>query len=197
LAENAEMVVLWGANFVSQANTTKYVADAKARGAKIVCIDVRKTEAMAVAETKLVLRPGSDAALALAMMHVLIRDGLTDPGFIAEHTVGFDDLAPHVAHFTPEWAAAETGLMAEQIEGFARAYGTTRPATIVAGGSSLHKGRNSWLAARAIACLPALVGDYGVPGGGMGPRHGVHATGRGLNDVTARERRAKPQTVPG
>ena len=196
LGENAEMIVLWGANFTSQANSTKYVADAKARGAKIVCIDVRRTEAMAMADVKLVIRPGTDVALALAVMHVLIRDGLTDADFIAEHTVGFSDLKPHINSFTPDWAAAETGLSAEAIEDFARAYGTTRPATIVAGGSSLHKGRNSWLAARAIGCLPALVGDYGVPGGGMGPRHGVHATGRGLGDVTARDRRAAPQTIP-
>ena len=196
MAENAAMVILWGANFTSQKNTSPYVVAARERGAKIVVIDVRRTEAMAMADEKIVLRPGSDTALALAMAHVILRDGLADEGFLAEHTVGAAEFRDHVRQYTPEWAAAETGLEADRIEALARAYGTTRPATIVAGGSSLHKGRNAWHAARAIACLPALVGDYGVPGGGFGTRHGVHSHGRGLGDIKAADRRRPGPVVP-
>ncbi len=87
------------------------------------------------------------------------------------------------ASTTPEWAAAETGLEAGVIIALARRFAATKAATIVAGGSSMHKSGNGWKAARAIACLPAVTGAYGQPGGGMGVRHGVHSHGRKLNSL--------------
>ena len=196
MGANSEMIVLWGANSPSQANTIPHVDAAKRRGAKIVVVDVRRTEASALADEMLIVRPGSDASLALAMMHVVIGEGLLDRAFIEAHTIGFDALADHVRRFTPDWAAAETGVPAERIVALARAYAASQPAMIVVGGSSIHKGPNTWRAARAIACLPALVGAYGKPGGGIGPRHGARSHGAGFADVTAGDRRPPGRYVP-
>jgi anaerobic selenocysteine-containing dehydrogenase len=196
LGANAQMVILWGANTVSQANTIRHVEQAKRRGARVVVIDVRRTEASALADEVILLRPGSDAALALAMMQVIITDDSYDHGFVADHTLGFDALKAHIDPMTPDWAEAQTGVPAAQITALARSYAATRPAMIVMGGSSLHKGDNSWHAARAIACLPALTGDYGRPGGGLGPRHGGRSHGVGFNDISAPERRLPGPYIP-
>ncbi len=196
MGAHSEMIVLWGANSPSQANTVRHVDEAKRRGARIVVVDVRRTEASALAHETLLVRPGSDTALALAMMHVIVAEGRHDAAFLAAHAVGFEDLAAALPNYTPEWAARETGLPAGRIVEFARAYAATRPAMIVLGGSSLHKGRNLWRAARAISCLPALVGDYGVPGGGLGPRHGARAHGAAFADITAADRRPAGSHVP-
>ena len=196
MGANSEMIVLWGANTVSQANTIKHVEPAKRRGAKIVVIDVRRTEASALADEVVLVRPGSDTALALAMMHVIIAEGLHDSAFVVDQTIGFDDLAQHVRQYTPEWAASQTGVPAEEITALARSYATTKPAMIVIGGSSLHKGGNSWTAARAISCLPALTGNFGKPGGGIGPRHGARSHGAGFADITAADRRPAGNYVP-
>jgi anaerobic selenocysteine-containing dehydrogenase len=125
-------------------------------------------------------------------MHVLCSERLYDAAFVAKHTVGFERLAEHVQAFTPEWAANITGIEPQRIAALARLYAGTRPAMIVLGGSSMHKGANGWQAARAIACLPGLTGNIGLPGGGFGPRHGSHAHGRGLGDIRAPERRRTP-----
>jgi len=101
-------------------------------------------------------------------MHVIITERLYDPTFIKAHTSGFEELSAHVLPFTPAWGAEKTGLDASQIISFAKAYASTRPAMILLGGSSMHKGGNGFQAARAISCLPALIGDIGLPGGGLG-----------------------------
>lgn len=196
MGQHSNLVVFWGANSVSQANTFKHVLSLKERGAKIVVIDVRKTEATAFADETLVLRPGSDTALALAVMHVMIKEGLYDQDFVSAHTIGFDDLKDHVIQFTPHWAAAQTGLSVETIEAFARQYALTDPAMIVLGGSSVHKGENTWTAARAISCLPALSGNFAKPGGGLGPRHGARSHGAGFVDITATDKRLAGRYVP-
>ncbi len=139
LGAHASLVVLWGANLASQPNTARHLVEARRRGARVVTIDVRRTEAAAQSDEVLILRPGTDAALALGIMHVLINEGLHDREFVARHTVGFDALAAHVAPHTPEWAAAVTGVDAAAIVALARRYATSRPAMIVLGGSSMHK----------------------------------------------------------
>jgi anaerobic selenocysteine-containing dehydrogenase len=120
-------------------------------------------------------------------MHVIITERLYDPAFVEAHTTGFEELSAHVLPFTPAWAAEQTGLEASQIVSLARAYASVRPAMILLGGSSMHKGANGWHAARAISCLPALTGDFGLPGGGLGPRHGAQSAG--LRNLSAPERR--------
>ena len=200
LGAHAQMVLLWGANVASQPNTGRHLAAARRRGALVVTIDVRETEAARQSDEVIVLKPGTDAALALAMMHVIVAENLHDRAFVEHHTVGFDELAAHVRDHTPEWAAAITGVSAERIVALARRYATTRPAMIVTGGSSMYKGTAGWQASRAIACLPALTGHLGIAGGGLGPRHGAgtHFTSitedsRGPPGATCRTRcRASP-----
>ncbi|MFZ1060065.1 MAG: molybdopterin-dependent oxidoreductase, partial [Candidatus Rokuibacteriota bacterium] len=196
MGAHAALILLWGANLASQPNTGRHLAAAKRRGAHIVTIDVRETEAAAQSDEVLLLRPGTDAALALGMMHVIVAEGLYDREFVARHTVGFDRLAAHVREHTPEWAAAVTGVPVERIGALARRYATTRPAMILLGGSSMHKGANGWQGGRAVACLPALTGNLGVPGGGLGPRHGSAAHGQALASVVALDRRPPGDYVP-
>ena len=130
------------------------------------------------------------------MMHVIVAEGLVDRPFVAGHTVGFDELAAHVRAHSPAWAAEVTGLPAERIVAFARRYATTRPAMILLGGSSMHKGIGSWTGARAIGCLPALTGNVGIAGGGFGPRHGGATHGQGLANIGADERRPTRGRIP-
>lgn len=195
LARNSELVLLWGANFASQANTAPRVLAARKRGAKVIAIDVRRTDTFKHADQGFVVRPGTDAALALGMMHVIIGERRYDASFVAEHTVGFEDLAAHVRQFTPEWAAAETGLAAAEIVELARLYAASKRSIIVAGGSSMHKSGNSWHAARAMACLPALTGSLGQPGAGMGPRHSAAPHGMARNSIVPPDRKAPEQTM--
>ena len=194
MAENSRLIVLWGANISSQPNTARHIVAARRRGARIVTIDVRRTEAAAQSDDLLLIRPGSDAALALAVMHVIIAEKLHDVAFVETHTTGFAELSAHVSSFTPSWAAEQTGLSADQIVSFARLYGSTRPGMIVLGGSSMHKGDNGWQAARAVSCLPALTGDFGRPGGGLGPRHG--AVSHGLANLNANVARSPGNYIP-
>jgi anaerobic selenocysteine-containing dehydrogenase len=196
MGQHAAQIVLWGANLASQPNTARHVIAAKRRGAEIITIDVRRTEAAERSHQVFMVRPGTDAALALGMMHVIITEELYDRAFVAQHTFGFDELAAHVRAYDPAWAAAVTGIEAERIVALARRYAGTRPAMIVLGGSSLHKGANSWLASRAISCLPALTGNLGVPGGGFGPRHGSTSHGQALNSITADDRRRPGRYIP-
>ncbi|MBR0773643.1 molybdopterin-dependent oxidoreductase [Bradyrhizobium diazoefficiens] len=187
MAANSNMIVLWGANISSQPNTARHIVAARRRGARVVTIDVRRTEAAAQSDEVLLIRPGSDTALALAVMQIIVTEKLYDAAFVEAHTIGFAELSSHVLPFTPAWASAETGLDEDRIASFARAYASTRPAMILLGGSSMHKSANGWHAARAISCLPALTGNFGVAGGGLGPRHGAHSVAlRNLNAGLAR-----------
>jgi anaerobic selenocysteine-containing dehydrogenase len=196
MGQHANLILLWGANLTSQPNTARHLLAAKRRGAYVVTIDIRNTEAAAQSDEVLCIRPGTDAALALAMMHVIIGEGLYDPAFVAEHTVGFDALAAHVQAYSPTWAAEITGIGPERIAALARRYATTRPAMIVIGGSSMHKGANGWQGGRAVACLPALTGDLGIPGGGLGPRHGSSSHGQALASIVPTAGRPLGNYIP-
>lgn len=191
MGDNSQLVLLWGANFASQPNTARHIVQARKRGARIITIDVRESEAAAQSDEVFVIRPGTDAALALAMMNVIIGEHLYDENFVADHTIGFTDLTQHIEQYTPEWAADITGIAADRIIDLARMYAATKPAMILLGGSSMHKGDNGWSAARAVSCLPGLTGNLGIAGGGMGPRHGamVHAAG----NITAVEHARQPK----
>jgi anaerobic selenocysteine-containing dehydrogenase len=189
MGANAELILLWGANFASQPTTAPHVVAARKRGAHVVAIDVRRSEAFAQADETYLIRPGTDAALALAMIHVVIGEGLYDTAFVAAHTDGFTALTDHVVQYTPEWAAGETGIPAEAIRELARRYASTKRSMILLGGSSMHKSANGWLAGRAVGCLPALTGALGRAGGGFGVRHGARSTGAGLGNIAGAELR--------
>jgi anaerobic selenocysteine-containing dehydrogenase len=196
MGQHANLIVMWGANLASQPNTSRHLIAAKRRGAYVITVDVRDAESAAQSDEVLQLRPGTDTALALALMHVIIAENLYDHAFVAQHTVGFEALQAHVQSYTPGWAAGVTGLPAERIVALARRYATTRPAMIVLGGSSMHKGANSWHAGRAIACLPALTGNLGIPGSGFGPRHGSSSHGQALANIVADHRRPAGDYIP-
>ena len=196
MGEHSQLIILWAANLASQPNTSRHLMAAKRRGAQVITIDVRRTEAAAQSDEVLILRPGTDTALALGMMHVICTEQRHDAAFVAAHTVGFERLAAHVQGCTPAWAAGITGIPPERIVALARRYAGTRPSMIVLGGSSMHKGANGWQAGRAIACLPALTGNVGIAGGGFGPRHGSAAHGRGLGSIIEPRRRVPGAVIP-
>src|SRR5881398_1999901 len=196
MGAHSALLVLWGANLASQPNTARHVAAARRRGARVVTIDVRETEAAAQSHEVLILRPGTDTALALAMMNVIVAEQLYDRDFIERYTVGFEALAGHVARHSPAWASEITGIPADRIVALARRYATTRPSMIVLGGSSMHKGANSWQAGRAIACLPALTGNLGIAGGGFGPRHGSSSHSQALANIAADHKRPPGDYIP-
>lgn len=196
VGENSNLIILWGANLASQPTTTPHLIKARKRGARVVTIDVRRTEAVQHSDEFFLIRPGTDAALALAMANVLLTEGLVDGNFIEQHTVGFAEFAESLRDKTPEWAAPITGLAAEQIRELARLYGTRKPGNIILGGASMFKSRNGWYSARAVSCLPALTGQLGVAGGGLGPRHRAYIKGETLAGIAGRELRPEGNYLP-
>jgi anaerobic selenocysteine-containing dehydrogenase len=162
----ADLVVLWGINAAySTVNVMTLVKQARARGAWVVAIDPYRTPTVEQADEHLAVRPGSDGALALAVMHVLIAEGLVDRDYIARATLGFDQLAEHVKQYAPDVVEPIVGLPAETIVAFARRYGRSARAFIRIGiGISRHD--NGGMTCRTLACLPALTGAYADPHGG-------------------------------
>jgi len=163
---NADVVVLWGINAAySHINLMTLVKRARRRGAFVICIDPYRTQTARHADWHLMPRPGTDGALALGMMAVLIREGLLDRDYIERATIGFPALAAHVGQYDPERVGRITGLEADAIVALARRYGGTRAAFIRVGiGLSRHD--NGGMTVRTIACLPALTGAYAHPAGG-------------------------------
>ncbi|MCC7371811.1 MAG: molybdopterin-dependent oxidoreductase [Chloroflexi bacterium] len=196
MAAHAETVIMWGANVASQPTTAPHLIAARERGATVVAIDVRRTETARHADRMLVIKPGTDAALALGMMQIIVEEGLEDRAFLAEHTVGWERLAPTLGRHTPAWTAAITGLDEDTIRWLARRYATSKPACIVLGGASIFKHRGGWQVSRAISCLPALTGQYGIPGGGLGPRHRGGTHGEGPADITMPHLRPPGEYIP-
>jgi anaerobic selenocysteine-containing dehydrogenase len=196
MGQHAELIILWGANLTSQPNTARHLLAAKRRGAYVVTIDVRDTEAAAQSDEVVKIRPGTDTALALGIMHVIIGEGRYSQDFVAHHTLGFDALTAHVRDCSPAWAAGITGVPAAQIVALSRRYASTRPAMILVGGSSMHKAANGWQGGRAIACLPALTGNLGLPGAGLGPRHGSTSHGQALASIVPTTPRPPGTYIP-
>jgi anaerobic selenocysteine-containing dehydrogenase len=162
----SDLVVLWGINAAySSINVMTLVKQARAHGAYVVCLDPYRTPTAEQADEHLMVRPGTDAALALAMMHVLIAEGLIDRAYVERATLGFDELARHVRELTPAWAAKITGLSAEAIVAFARRYGAT-PRSFIRIGIGISRHDNGGMTCRTLACLPALTGAYADPHGG-------------------------------
>jgi len=196
MAANSRTILFWGANIASHPTTAPHLVEARKRGARIVHIDCRRCEVSRHADEVILIRPGTDAALALAMAKVIISEGLTDSTFLTQHTLGFEAFAEHVNPFTPEWAAPITGLASEHIRHLARLYATQTPAMIVLGGSSMFKHQSGWEASRAIACLPALTGQLGIAGGGLGPRHRAFTHADGYADLQAADKRPPGNYIP-
>jgi anaerobic selenocysteine-containing dehydrogenase len=163
----SDLIVVWGGNPVStQVNAMIHIAKArKQRGAKLVVVDVYSTPTVEAADIGLVLRPGTDGALALAMMHVLLKEGFADRDYLARHTDFGPDIEAHLADKTPQWASAITGLPVAEIVAFARLYGSTKRSFLRLG-FGFTRSRNGSPAMHAVSCLPAVTGAWQHPGGG-------------------------------
>ena len=163
----SDLIVVWGGNPVStQVNVMTHVSRArKTRGAKLAVVDPYRTGTAEVADIHLAPRPGTDGALAAAMIHVLLRDDLADRDYLARYTDWGEDLEQHFAARDPGWASAITGLSVEEIESFARLYGETERSFIRCG-YGFSRSRNGAANMHAVSCLPAVTGAWRHEGGG-------------------------------
>jgi len=176
--EHSDVIVVWGANVVhTQVHVMTHIARArKGRGAKLVVVDPYRNATAQAADIHLMPRPGTDGALAVAVMHVLFAEGLADRDYMAEYADCPDRLEAHVAQRPPEWAEAITGIPAEDIRSFARLYGGTRRSYIRCG-YGFTRTRNGAAQMHAVSCLPTVTGAWAVEGGGA-----MYALG-GLYDI--------------
>ncbi len=164
--EDSRLIIIWGSNAVtSNLHFWTRAQEAKRRGARLVAIDPYRSVTAEKCHEHIALLPGTDAALAYGLMHVLIAEGFVDHDYVDRYTVGYDALAARAAEWPPERVATTCGISAEQVTRLARDYGTTKPAAIRVnyGMQRVHGGGN---AVRAVACLPALVGAWRDPAGG-------------------------------
>ncbi|MGN6538390.1 MAG: molybdopterin-dependent oxidoreductase, partial [Mesorhizobium sp.] len=163
----SDCVVIWGTNaVVTQVNVMTHAIRArKERGAKIVAIDIYENATVKQADMGLVLKPGTDGALACAVMHTLFRDGLADWPYLEKYTDDPKGLEAHLKDKTPEWAAAITGLSVEQIEAFANLVGTTKK-TFFRLGYGFSRQRNGPVNMHAALSIAAVTGCWQYEGGG-------------------------------
>jgi thiosulfate reductase/polysulfide reductase chain A len=165
--DQARCLVLIGTHIGEDARNTMMqdLASARARGAKLIVVDPRYSTVAMKADYWLPIKPGTDTALLLAWMNVLIAEKLIDADFVAKWTVGFDKLAAHVKTSTPDWAAGITDLPADLIRESARAMGRERPQSVIVPGRHVVWYGTDTQRMRAVYILNALVGAYGRPGG--------------------------------
>jgi len=164
--KNADLILIWGKQPVysgASKGSVKSLVDAKTRGAKIVSIKPTVEPDVAMSDIWVPVRPGTDAALALGMLNVIINESLYDPAFVAQWCYGFDDLQEHVQQYTPEWAEQISGVPADQIREVARLYATTPKATIDHGNGFEHAPSCND-AIRAVAAMIAITGHLDKPG---------------------------------
>lgn len=162
----AKLIVAWAANIHgNNVHLWPMVEHARRNGAQLIVIDPYKTRTAALADWHIAIRPGTDVALALGLMHVILREGLEDREYIAQMTRGVDLLAERARDYTPERVAAWTGMTAGEIEQLAREYATTRP-SVLRLNYGVQRSDNGGAAVRAIAMLPALTGAWKHRGGG-------------------------------
>jgi anaerobic selenocysteine-containing dehydrogenase len=162
----SDVIVIWGTNPVStHVHVMTHALKGIRNGAKLVVIDPYRTKTAQRADIHLALRPGTDGALACALMHVLFRDGHADREYLARYTDAPEALEQHLKTKTPEWAAEITGLSVVQIEQFAKLYGGTRKSYIRMG-YGFSRSRNGAVNMHAVSCLPAVTGAWSVEGGG-------------------------------
>jgi anaerobic selenocysteine-containing dehydrogenase len=164
---HSRYIIAWAANIHgNNVHLWPFIAEAKRNGAKLVVIDPYRTRTAACADWYLPINPGTDAALALGMMHVIIRDGLHDADYVARHTLGFEPLREKVQQYPPERVASWTGIAAADIETLAREYATTRPAVIRLN-YGVQRSEGGGMATRAITMLPCITGSWKEVGGGL------------------------------
>jgi len=163
----SDLIVVWGGNPVhTNVNLMSHIQKArKTRGAKLVVVDVYRSSTVAMADIGLVLRPGTDAALACAMMQVILSQGMADDAYLAKYTDFDEDVLDHLASKSPDWAAEITGLTVEEITSFAKLYGRTQRSYIKFG-VGFTRSRNGATSMHAASALPSVTGAWQYRGGG-------------------------------
>jgi anaerobic selenocysteine-containing dehydrogenase len=165
--EHARLILLWGSNtLTSNLHLWPIITKARKAGARVIVIDPIRTRTARAADEWLPIRPGTDGALALGLMHVLIGEDLVDHEYVERATIGFEALAERVREWSPERVEAITGVPASRIRSLAREYASARPAAIRIN-YGLQRHRGGGMAVRNIACLPALIGAWRERGGGL------------------------------
>ena len=163
---NSRLILIWGSNPVtSNLHFWTRAQEAKRRGARLVAIDPYRSVTAEKCHAHIALLPGTDAALAFGIMHLLIERGHIDRDYVDRHTIGFDALAQRVREWTPDRVAATCGIPREQVVRLAQDYGTLKPAAIRLN-YGMQRVRGGGNAVRAVACLPALIGAWREPAGG-------------------------------
>ena len=164
---HAKLILAWGANILgTNVHLWPFVMEARRNGAKLYTIDPNRNRTGAAADRHYFINPGSDMALALGMMHVIVAENLYDADYVAQYTAGFDGLKERLANWTPARAAELTGIAAEEIVALAREYATTRPAAIRLN-YGVQRSERGATAVRTVALLPALTGSWKEVGGGL------------------------------
>jgi anaerobic selenocysteine-containing dehydrogenase len=163
----SKLIIIWGSNSItSTVHFWRLAQEAKRHGAKLICIDPRRTETAEKCHEHIQLLPGTDAALALSVMHELVVNDWLDHDYIARHTLGWEGLRERALRWTPERAAQVCGITVEQVRSLARDYATIKPAAIRLN-YGMQRVRGGGNAARAVACLPALTGAWRDRAGGV------------------------------
>lgn len=164
---HSKYIILWGCNALStNVHLWPFIKEARQQGAKLVVIDPVRTRTAQQADWHIPVRPGTDGALALGMMYVIINENLVDIDYVEQYTVGYEALKERVSQYPPERVAEITGIAVEDIITLAREYATTQP-SVIRLGVALEKQAGGGQGVRAISCLPALVGAWRHLGGGM------------------------------
>ncbi len=181
---HSRFIVLWGTNtIVTNLHFWPLVLEARRRGARVVVVDPIRTRTAEAADWHLQIRPASDAALALAMMHVMIRDGLVDHDYVSQHAIGYDALVERAREYSPEQVSPIVGLPADEIERFAHEYATTQP-SLLRPLIGLEHHRNGAMQFRVLACLAVLSGAWRHRGGGLArSTHALHFAALGMDRV--------------
>jgi anaerobic selenocysteine-containing dehydrogenase len=163
---HAKYIIIWACNSVStNLHHWHIIKEAQKKGAKVVVIDSYASKTAKEADVHIAPKPGTDGALAMAMIHTIIEEGMVDQDYVDNHTVGFAALKERAKTRTPEWAQAITGIPAEVIRQLSRDYATTQPAVIRLG-VALERHYGGGQTIRAVSCLPALIGAWRHVGGG-------------------------------
>lgn len=164
---HSKLIIAWGANIHgTNVHLWPFIEEARRQGARLVVIDPYKTRTARCADWYLPINPGTDVALALAMMHIIINEKLDDADYVARYTLGFDQLRERVQEYPPEKVAQWTGITADDIRKLAHEYATVRPAVIRVN-YGVQRSENGGSAVRAIAMLPCITGSWKEPGGGL------------------------------
>jgi anaerobic selenocysteine-containing dehydrogenase len=163
----SKYIIAWGANIHgNNVHLWPFIEEARRNGAKFVVIDPYRTRTAKCADWYLPINPGTDVALALGMMHIIINENLYDADYVAQHTLGFDELRAKVQEYNTEKVSHWTGISADDIRTLAREYATTRPASIRVN-YGLQRCDNGGMAVRAITMLPCITGSWKDVGGGI------------------------------